>query len=106
MSGLRTEFAELQISVERLLGLLEEAGESFWQNYLTRGQHQIVQHKLSGATYVLGCFGGANTLSDLVIGREWMESDPQRFANLNARLGELRTAVFTAANQITSRQSW
>ena len=106
MSALDDEFLALEEAVRRLIALLEEADERFWIGYLTRGLRQLQEHRLSGATFVLGCFGGEGTLSDLVIGAQLENSDPLRFRNQNARLGHLRTAVFEAANVITSRRSW
>ena len=106
MSALDDEFAELERAVERLLALLGETDERFWSSYLERGLRQVRQHRLSGATYVLGCFGGQDTLSDLIIAKDLEHSEPLRYRNQNARLGELRTAVFDAANVITSRRSW
>lgn len=106
MSALSDEFEALENAVMQLIGLLTEAEERFWIPYLTRGLTQIQENKLAGATFVLGCFGGQDTLSDLVIGAELEQSDPRRFRNQNARLGHLRTAVFEAANAITARRSW
>lgn len=106
MSNLEQEFRELERSVEELIALLEEENERFWITYLRRGLAQVVENRLSGATFILGCYGGEATFSDLVIGRRWETSDPLRFRNLNARLNHLRTHTFEAANVITSRRSW
>ena len=54
----------------------------------------------------LGCYGGTDTFSDLVIGRHLETTDPLAFQNLNARLSHLRTRTFEAANAITSRRAW
>ncbi len=106
MSALSEEFAALEDAVKQLIALLEEANEGFWVAYLTRALKQIQANRLSGATFVLGCFGGQNTLSDLVIGTAIEQSDPLRFRNQNARLTHLRTRVFETANSITARRSW
>ena len=106
MSSLATEFEALENDLVALLGLLEEADERFWRNTLARGLNQIREKKLAGATYVLGCFGGQDTFSDLVIGSRYSESEPLRFRNLNARLTELRTRTFESANAIAARRSW
>lgn len=106
MGDLEAEFAALAADVRELVGLLQEAEESFWSNTLSRGLEQIESHRLAGATYILGCFGGVDTFSDLVIGERWSRSDPLRFRNLNARLHHLRTRTFESANAIAARRSW
>lgn len=106
VSELDRQFAELGDNVTRLIGLLEEADDPFWVPYLRRGLAQVQEHRLSGATFILGCFGGSETFSDLVIGRHLEQSDPLTFRNLNARLAHLRTATFESANAITSRRAW
>lgn len=106
MSELNRQFTELGENVDRLIGLLEESEERFWVPYLRRGLAQVRENRLSGATFILGCFGGAETFSDLVIGRQFEDSDPLKFRNLNARLTHLRTRTFDSANAITSRRAW
>ena len=104
--SLPAEFEALAGALDRLLALLEEAEEGFWLPYLRRGLRDVQANKLAGATSVLGCFGGQDTLSDLQIGEAFREQDPLRYRNLNARLAQLRTEVFDCADQITSRRSW
>lgn len=106
MSPLEQEFATLETDVQALLGLLEEVEEMFWRNTLARGLRQIRAQKLAGATYILGCYGGQDTFSDLVIGEQYSRSEPLRYRNLNARLMHLRTRVFESANAIAARRSW
>ena len=64
------------------------------------------ENRLSGATFILGCYGGEDTFSDLVIARTIEHSDPAAFRRLNARLTELRNRIFERANAITSRRAW
>ncbi len=106
MSSLAMEFEALENDLTALLALLEEAEERFWCNTLARGLTQIRERKLAGATFVLGCYGGQDTFSDLVIGGRYSEREPLRFRNLNARLTELRTRTFESANAIAARRSW
>ena len=106
MNSLEKEFATLETDLQALLGLLEEAEETFWRNTLARGMRQVQEQKLAGATYILGCYGGIQTFSDLVIGRKFQSSEPLRFRNLNARLSHLRTRTFDSANAIAARRSW
>jgi hypothetical protein len=106
MSDLDAQFETLAQDIEELRGLLVEVDDRFWIAYLDRGLALVRQRRLAGATFVLGCFGGTDTLSDLVIGREWETAEPLRFRNLNARLAALRTRVFESANAITSRRAW
>lgn len=106
MSTLDAEFAVLEADVRALIGLLREADEDFWAAALGRSLPHLEGHRLAGVTQVLGCYGGADTFSDLVIGRKWSAEDPLRFRNLNARLGYLRTKTFESANVIASRRSW
>lgn len=106
LSDLDREFTELGDNVAQLIGLLEESEDAFWIPYLRRGLSQVRENRLSGATFILGCYGGMETFSDLVIGRRFEHSDPLKFRNLNARLAHLRTRTFDSANAITSRRSW
>lgn len=106
MGNLEDEFATLAADVRELVGLLQEAEETFWSNTISRGLRQIDARQLAGATYILGCYGGVDTFSDLVIGNRWSRTDPLRFRNLNARLQHLRTRTFESANAITARRSW
>ena len=106
MSSLERDFATLESDLQALLALLEEADETFWRNTLARGMRQVRDQKLAGATYILGCYGGVETFSDLVIGQDFEDSEPLRFRNLNARLSHLRTRTFDSANAIAARRSW
>lgn len=106
MTTLHEQFEDLASNVHQLIGLLEEADERFWVPYLRRGLAQVEQNRLSGATFILGCYGGRDTFSDLVVGRHLEAAEPLRFRNLNARLSELRTRTFESANAITARRSW
>jgi hypothetical protein len=106
MADLEEDFATLAADVRALVALLTEADEIFWSRTLARGLPQIESRELAGATYVLGCYGGVDTFSDLVIGEQWIRSEPLRHRNLNARLGHLRTRVFESANAITARRNW
>lgn len=106
VSELEAQFDQLGDNVARLIALLQEADEAFWIPYLERSLVRIREHKLAGATFVLGCYGGTGTFSDLVIGRQYQARDPITFRNLNARLSHLRTETFECANAITSRRAW
>jgi len=106
MSLLDEQFATLARDITELIGLLEEADERFWTPYLNRSLKMVQEHKLAGATFVLGCYGGEDTFSDLVVGQAWETTEPLRYRNINARLGALRTRVFESANAITSRSAW
>jgi hypothetical protein len=106
VSELDRQFDQLGDNVAKLIGLLEESGDPFWVPYLKRGLIQVRAHRLAGATFILGCYGGAETFSDLVIGRRFEHTDPLMFRNLNARLSHLRSQTFECANAITSRQAW
>jgi hypothetical protein len=106
MTDLDLQFDELADNLTQLIALLQEADDRFWVAYLRRGLADVRRRRLAGATFVLGCYGGEATFSDLVIGRHFEANEPQRFRNLNARLGHLRTRTFEAANAITARRSW
>jgi hypothetical protein len=106
MSELDSQFINLGRHLEALISLLDEADEHFWAPYFRRGLAQVRQNRLAGATFTLGCYGGVDTFSDLVIGVDLRHTDPLKYRNLNARLGELRNRIFDAANAITSRQAW
>ena len=104
--SLNEEFSHLEASLNQLIALLDEDGETFWSNYLRRGLTQVKAHRLSGATFVLGCYGGQDTFSDLTLGKAWQTQEPLRVKNLNERLTHLRTEVFQSANNIASRKLW
>ena len=72
----------------------------------SRSLEQIETNNLSGATSVLGCFGGEDTFSDLILAKHLEESEPLQFKNLNARLERLRNETFQAARKIASRTNW
>ncbi|MEM7097933.1 MAG: hypothetical protein AAF541_06690 [Pseudomonadota bacterium] len=103
---LQAEFKNLEQLVHELLGLLNEADETFWKRYLERGVEKIKRRELAGATYVLGCYNGEGSFSDLTIAEALKETQPLDHKNLNARLGQLRTEIFTSANKIASRKLW
>ena len=104
--SLSAEFERLDRLVQELTSLLDEADETFWRKYLERGIPNIQAHRLAGATFVLGCYTGEGSFSDLKIGIELEEAEPLKFRNLNARLHGLRTEVFTSASRIASRELW
>jgi hypothetical protein len=106
VSELDRQFEQLGDSVSQIIALLHESGDGFWIPYLERGLAQVRQNRLSGATFILGCYGGEETFSDLVIGRRFEDKDPLVFRNLNSRLSELRSRAFEDANAITSRRAW
>ena len=106
MSDLETDFENLASDVRALIGLLEEAGETYWATAMSRGLGRVEARHLAGATYILGCYGGVDTFSDLVIGARFSESEPLRYRNLNARLTHLRNRTFDSANAIAARRNW
>ena len=106
MNSLDAEFSTLVDDVRTLVSLLDEAGETFWVDTLTRGLAQVEERRLSGVTFVLGCYGGQDSFSDLVIGERWQRANPLKYQNLNARLQHLRTRTFESAKVIASRRSW
>ena len=104
--SLDAEFETLEDCLVRLIALLDEADERFWARTMERGLAPVRARTLAGATFVLGCYGGQDTFSDLVLGIHLLETDPVRARNLDARLTELRNRTFDAANAIASRRSW
>ncbi len=103
---LQEEFRNLADLLEQLLSLLDESGDEFWSAYLRRGLTKVKNSELAGATYILGCFNGADTFADLTIGSQWQQEDPIRYRNLNARLMDLRNRTFQSASRIASRRLW
>ncbi len=104
--SLGQQFHHLETSVETLIDLLESAEERYWVSQLNRGLIRVQARQLAGATFVLGCYGGEGTLSDLMIGRGLAASEPARFTQLNAELTAIRTTVFESASTIASRRIW
>ena len=105
-NALAKQFEELAHQLRQLIALLEESEDPFWISSLQRGLHQVDAHHLAGATFVLGCYGGENTFSDVTIGRQWQQSHPLKYQNANARLISLRNKIFTSADAIASRRHW
>jgi hypothetical protein len=104
--SLNQQFADLASSTQRLISILQEADERYWLRTFRRALPLVEANKLAGATHILGCYGGMDTFSDLVVGEDLRDIEPLRFKNLNARLHEVRNELFVAANRITSRESW
>ncbi len=96
------KFEELSARLEELQVLLEDADERLWLRFMAHGARQVREKKLAGATYVLGCYGGEDTFSDLVVHRALRTRDPKRYQLLNNRLTYLRDSIFTVANDIAS----
>jgi hypothetical protein len=90
--GLDAKFVALEADLADLIDLLGAANETFWPRYLAQGLEQVRARRLSGATYVLGCFGGAATFSDFEL------ASPRR----QHRLNELRNRIFELANAIAA----
>jgi hypothetical protein len=86
--------------------LLDEADEKYWKFMLERALPKVNAHELAGATLILGCYGGMDTFSDLIIGKVYESGEPLKYQNLNARLTHLRTRTFEAARRIAPRQLW
>lgn len=106
ITTLNQQFIDLGNTTRELIGLLSEADEKFWVMCMQRALPKIEEHKLAGATLVLGCYGGMDTFSDLELGKDLVDSDPLRYRNLNGRLEHLRSKTFEAARCIAARQTW
>ena len=98
-------FEELAVRLEELIELLDAADERLWLRYMRRGLQHVRERRLAGATYVLGCYGGENTFSDLVVARGSESGDSTRYLVLNRRLHHLRDSIFRLANDIASRSA-
>ena len=103
---LADQFELLAHQLRQTISLLEESDDKFWIAFLKRGLRQVDERRLSGATFVLGCYGGQDTFSDVVIARQWEDTDPLQFRNANARLQVLRNGIFESASAIASRRHW
>ena len=104
--SLADQFDSLAHKIRQVISLLEESDDRFWIAFLKRGLRQVNEHRLSGATFILGCYGGEDTFSDVVIGSQWEDSEPLQYRNANARLKILRDGMFVAADAIASRRHW
>ncbi len=104
--SLRDEFRNLERLTKDLISLLEEDQDSFWPLYLKRALPKLEQRQLAGATYLLGCFTGEGSMSDLVLASQYEQSDALRYRTANARLTRLRNDLFASAQKIASRQLW
>lgn len=100
------QFERLARQLRQTISLLDATHDCYWANFLQRGLKQVDLRRLSGATFVLGCYGGENTFSDVTIAHQFEHSDPLQFSNANARLHALRNDMFETANAIASRKHW
>jgi len=94
VSDMNARFAGLAARLLELTELLRSADETFWLRFMSHGLEQVQARRLSGATYVLGCYGGAETFSDFAL------TAPH--AGRNLRLNELRNDIFRLANAIAA----
>ena len=106
INTLSEQFGELAKASRELISLLDEADEKYWKFMLERALPKVNAHELAGATLILGCYGGMDTFSDLIIGKPYENDEPLKYQNLNARLTHLRTRTFEAARRIAARQVW
>ena len=104
--SLTREFENLLGLTHDLIALLEEAGDKFWPLYLKRALPKLEQRQLAGATYLLGCFTGQGSMSDLVLGAKLEQTDQLQYRTLNARLNRIRNELFSSAQSIASRKLW
>jgi hypothetical protein len=91
-STLDDKFAALEVTLVELIELLNDANDTFWPRFFAPGLVQVRARRLSGATYVLGCYGGAETFSDFEL------VSPLRQRRLHA----LRDRTFELANAIAA----
>jgi hypothetical protein len=94
------KFAALERDLTALIELLGRANETFWPRYLTQGLMQVRARRLSGATYVLGCFGGEGTFSDFALTSPLHH---QRLVQLRNRIFALADAIAAASSQLPRR---
>lgn len=99
------KFEELSARLEELLVLLEDADELLWLRFMNQAARKVRKKTLAGVTYVLGCYGGEDTFSDLVIHPQLKTRDPRRYQLSNKRLKHLRSTIFTLANDIAASSS-
>jgi len=90
------KFTALEADLAALIELLQAANEPFWPRLFTQGLAQIRARRLSGATYVLGCYGGADTFSDLELASPLRQ---QRLVQLRNRIFALADAIAAASAQ-------
>jgi hypothetical protein len=95
------KFIALEADVAALIDLLRAANEPLWPRLFAHGLVQIRARRLSGATYVLGCYGGAETFSDLTLASPLHQ---QRLVQLRNRIFALADAIATASAQSRSPQ--
>ena len=89
---IEARFEELEGTLDELLALLLRAEQPFWHRMFMRYVADVHARRLTGVTGVLGCYGGADTFSDLALADELG----------TARLTRLRTRIFELANGIAA----
>ena len=92
---------ELTKTLDALIELLNDVGESHWSSWMQKSNKRILNSDYSGIEHLLGAFGGMGSFNDLVLmkvnGHRIKESQT---ADLNSKLSELRTSIYTLANEI------
>jgi len=88
---LEARFVELEVRLDTLIALFEEAGETFWHRYLTRALVDVRERRLT-ASRTCWLLRREDTFSDLSLGAP----------ALDRRLVQLRSSIFTIADAIAS----
>jgi hypothetical protein len=98
MKDMQAATIELEVRLDALIELLEEAEERYWVLFLRRARERIRGNQLTGVTQVISCYQGTGTLSDLQPTSK--RGTPEHL--FAARWLKLRDSVFRSADQLLS----
>jgi Domain of unknown function (DUF6966) len=95
------ELHGLKSSLDQTITLLREHGERHWLSWAERCRHELDVYDAAAFDHILGAYGGMGGFTDLLnLGRNEHLVEPEREADVNDRLGHLRTAIWTTATAL------
>ena len=95
------EWARLLDLLAEARSLLEDVGEQHWAGWLAQQIERLNAFGATGIASLLQGYGGMGSFNDLILHqRNGHEIDPDDEERLNARLDDLRSAIYRTATGI------
>ena len=93
----------LLATVESIIEVLEDDGETHWQTYMAEVRAMFLRGDRRAVQKLLGAYGGMGSFNDLVLGHRVVDGETvvrDDMAALNERLDGLRTSAWTQAKEL------